>query len=232
VQRAELEAVRRAIDECGRPIVLSLSPGETPLERGPHVQQNANMWRISDDFWDRWQPLKDMFGLLDKWTPYRASGAWPDADMLPLGIVDFRRKSRFTPDEQTLCMTLWSITRSPLIFGGDLTQLDAATTALLTNREVLAVNQASANNRELFAHDGLIAWIADVPGSPDKYIALFNTRDAAAEVTCTYHEASLPSLCQWRDLWKTQNVGISRDQFATPLPAHAACLYRVTPVAN
>ncbi len=120
VQKAEIEAIRRAIDKSGRPMVLSLSPGDTPLQRGEHVVQHANMWRISDDFWDRWQPLYEMFGRLDKWMKYRAAGAWPDADMLPFGIVEFTRPTRFTKNEQILCMTLWCIARSPLIFGGDM----------------------------------------------------------------------------------------------------------------
>jgi hypothetical protein len=157
-------------------MVLSLSPGDTPIERGGHVMQFANMWRISDDFWDRWEPLHGMFGRLEKWNKYRAPGAWPDADMLPFGIVEFKRPTRFTKDEQILCMTLWSIARSPLIFGGDMTRLDDFTLKLLTNREVLAVNQASDNNRQVSRKDDLIVWAADVPNSPDRYVALFNAQ--------------------------------------------------------
>jgi len=176
MQQAEIEAIRRAIDKNGRPMVLSLSPGDTPIERGEHVMNHANMWRISDDFWDSWDPLHGMFGRLNKWTKYRANGAWPDADMLPFGIVEHGRPTRFTQDEQMLCMTLWCIARSPLIFGGDLTQLDDFTRELLTNPEALAVNQNSANNRQLFRRDDLVAWVADEPGSRDRYVALFNAQ--------------------------------------------------------
>jgi hypothetical protein len=174
----EIEAIRRAIDQTGRPIVLSLSPGETVLAAAAHVQQHANMWRISDDFWDRWLALKEQFGRLEKWNPYRLRGAWPDADMLPLGVVDLgKRTTRFTPDEQRTLMTLWAIARSPLMHGGDMTKTDEATLALLTNDDVLAVNQRSVNNRPMFNRDGLVAWIADVPDSADKYLAVFNARD-------------------------------------------------------
>lgn len=173
----EIEAVRRAIDRCGRPMVLSLSPGETPLDAADHVAANANMWRISDDFWDRWLSLTEQFGRLAKWADHRQPGAWPDADMLPLGMIDQgRRATRFTPDEQRTLMTLWSIARSPLIYGGDLVKTDKATLELLTNNEVLAVDQRSANGRPLFDHDDLVAWVADVPGTPDKYLAVFNRR--------------------------------------------------------
>jgi hypothetical protein len=176
--QGEIEAIRRAIDKSGRPIVLSLSPGETALEAADHAAQHANLWRISDDFWDRWLALHDQFARLAAWNPHRRPGAWPDADMLPLGsLVMGERMTRFTPDEQRTMMTLWSIARSPLMHGGDLTKTDDATLALLTNDEVLAVNQQSTNNRPLFDHDELIAWTADVPGSPDKYLAVFNVRD-------------------------------------------------------
>lgn len=175
---SEIEAIRRAIDRTGRPIVLSLSPGETPLTAAEHARNHANLWRISDDFWDRWLPLRDQFARLAAWNPHRVTGAWPDADMLPLGVLNLgTRTTRFTPDEQRTLMTLWSIARSPLMHGGDLTKTDDFTLSLLTNDEVLAVNQHSENNRPLFNRDQLIAWIADVPGSADKYLAVFNTRD-------------------------------------------------------
>ncbi|ACB74648.1 Melibiase subfamily [Opitutus terrae] len=175
---SEIEAIRRAIDRTGRPIVLSLSPGETALTAAAHVRDHANLWRISDDFWDRWLALRDQFGRLAAWNPHRVTGAWPDADMLPLGVLNLgTRITRFTPDEQRTLMTLWSIARSPLMHGGDLTKTDDFTLSLLTNDEVLAVNQQSENNRPLFDRDQLIAWVADVPGSADKYLAVFNTRD-------------------------------------------------------
>ena len=174
----EIEAIRRAIDRTGRPIVLSLSPGETALTAADHVKRHANMWRISDDFWDTWPALLEQFGRLARWSPHRGPGHWPDADMLPLGVLDLgRRSSRFTPDEQRTLMTLWSIARSPLIHGGDMTKTDADTLGLLTNDEVIAVDQHSDGNRPFFDRDGLVAWTAKAPGSPDRYLALFNTRD-------------------------------------------------------
>jgi hypothetical protein len=98
--------------------------------------------------------------------------------MLPLGVLELgRRSTRFTPDEQRTLMTLWTIARSPLIHGGDMTKMDAATLALLTNDEIIAVNQRSQGNRPLFDRDGLIAWMSEVPGSADRYLALFNARD-------------------------------------------------------
>jgi alpha-galactosidase len=175
----EIEAIRKAIDRSGRAIVFSTSPGATPVNQGEHIETHANLWRVSNDFWDNWRALYEQFARLNSWTPYRAPGHWPDADMLPLGNVRAWQTrdnwTHFTKDEQFTLMTLWSIARSPLILGGNLPKNDEFTLALLTNDEVLAVNQNSTNNRQLFSTNGAVAWIADVPGSKDKYVALFNT---------------------------------------------------------
>ena len=183
VQKAEIEALRKAIDECGRPIVLSLSPGATPLDAGKHVVEHANLWRITDDFWDRWGLLHAMFERLDVWTPYRRPGNWPDADMIPFGIVEFNRPTKFTADEQRTLMSLWCIARSPLIFGGDMTKLDSTTLDVLTNPQVLEVNQYSTNNRQIARNDDLIVWAADVPDSQDRYVALFNAQSRFQSAT-------------------------------------------------
>jgi len=208
VQKAEIEAIREAIDLTGRPIVLSLSPGATPLEAGEHVMCHANQWRITDDFWDRWELLYAMFERLDVWTPYRGPGHFPDADMLPLGVIDFDRPTNFTRDEHFTLMSLWAIGRSPLIFGGDMTRLDPYTKELLTNPQMLKINQESTNNRQISRDHDLIVWAADaapcsaaaVPCAAvavpcdalatsadsalcgqDKYVALFNAQSPANE---------------------------------------------------
>ncbi|WP_444846720.1 glycoside hydrolase family 27 protein [Duganella caerulea] len=224
----EIEALRKAIDKTGRPILLSTSPGETPLSAGAHVTQHANMWRVSDDFWDDWKSLRDQFKRLHDWTPFRISGAWPDADMLPFGTIRFNEHSRFTPDEQTTVMTLWSIARSPLIHGGDMTKTDPFTLSLLTNDEVIAVNQRSENNRQLFrTDDGLIAWIADVPQSKDKYLAVFNTGETAARVAVKPASLGVGDAAPVRDLWSGKDLGPAGRDFAPEVVPHGARLFRI-----
>lgn len=192
IQKAEIEALRKAIDKCGRPIVLSLSPGATPLSAGPHVMEHANLWRITDDFWDRWGLLLAMFERVHAWEPYRKPGAWPDADMLPIGYVEFGRKTRFTKDEHYTLMSLWSIARSPLIFGGDMTQLDDFTIEMLTNPEMLEVNQHSTNNRQISRDKNLVVWAADVPKGEDKYVALFNAQSKGDNLSFEYADYASP----------------------------------------
>ncbi|MFM2358360.1 MAG: hypothetical protein RLY16_353, partial [Bacteroidota bacterium] len=179
----EIEMIRKAIDRTGRKILLSTSPGETPIAQAPHVQQHANMWRTVGDFWDSWLQLKEHFKVFERWNKYRITGGWPDGDMLPLGHIGIRaergvdRMSNFTKAEQQTLMTLWTIFRSPLMFGGDLPSNDAATLSLITNQAVLNVLKTSSNNKPLFSDDTKAAWVADDEATGDKYVALFNIAD-------------------------------------------------------
>ena len=179
--QGEIELIRKAIDKTGRAIVLSMSPGETPVDKFEHVKTHANMWRTVDDFWDNWDQLHYQFGVCNRWSPYIAPGTWPDADMLPLGRISIRgergadRMTKFTHDEQYTLMSLWSIFKSPLMFGGDLPSNDAFTKALITNNEVLDMHKRSVNNKQWFKIDDQIAWTADDPNNGDKFVALFNT---------------------------------------------------------
>ncbi len=178
----EIEAIRKAIDKSGRPIVLSISPGPSRTANGDFLDAHANMWRISGDFWDSWGALYNQFANTNAWTPFRGPGHWPDADMLPLGNVRaWQTKdnwTHFTHDEQYTLMTLWSIARSPLIMGGNMPMNDDFTLSLMTNDEVLAVNQHSTNNKQISNHNNQIVWEADVPESSDKYVAIFNASPA------------------------------------------------------
>jgi hypothetical protein len=224
---AEIEGIHRAVGRTGRPMILSMSPGETPVIRGAHAKQNAQMWRISDDFWDDWKLLEAQFTRLENWSPYIGDGGWPDADMLPLGRLALGdRDTKFTPDEQRTVMTLWSIARSPLIMGGDLRHLDAPTKALLTNPEVLAVNQASSGNRPHFVEDGIRVWTARA-ASGDAYLALFNTGGKSREVGVDLKAVGLPASVAVRDLWSRSEAGRAAGRFSVPLPPHGAGLYRL-----
>jgi alpha-galactosidase len=227
----EIEAAHRAIQATGRPMILSLSPGETPLASGEHVRNYAQMWRISDDFWDEWPQLKAQFTRLENWSMFRRSGAWPDADMLPLGRLALgQRDSRFTPDEQRTLMTLWSIARSPLIMGGDLRHLDPATLALLTNREVLAVNQKSRDNRPLQLVDDVRTWTARAEQGEARYLAMFNVGDKgdAKQVNFDLSRLELKS-AQARDLWTQRDLGTVHGRISASLAPHACLLYSLTP---
>jgi hypothetical protein len=223
----EIEAAHKAIVATKRPIVLSLSPGETPVPRAAHVAQYAQMWRISDDFWDEWPLLEAQFTRLENWNAFRAPGRWPDADMLPLGRLALgKRDTKFTPDEQKTLMTLWSIARSPLIMGGDLRYLDQPTLDLLTNDEVLAVNQHSIGNTPWFFGDGTRIWTAKAANG-DAYLALFNTSKGQKTVGFDLGALGLRQ-AKVRDLWARNDLGPVSGRVTADLAPHASTLLRLS----
>jgi alpha-galactosidase len=230
----EIEMVRKAIDNCGRQIVLSISPGPARIEDAEFLTKNANMWRTVDDFWDNWPQLKPQFAICAAWAPYIGEGHFPDADMLPLGKIGIRaergapRMTGFTKDEQFTVMTLFAIFRSPLMFGGDLQSMDPFTLALITNKDVLKVNQKSMNNRQLFRKDDLIVWTADDQGTSDKYLALFNATDSSKkEISVKFDQIGLNGAHTVTDLWTGNDLGSFTDEFTQTINAHGAGLYRI-----
>ena len=235
-QPAEIKALSLAIRKSGRPIVLSISPGPAPISEAEFFEKYAQMWRISDDFWDSWKLLRRQFDYTRDWARYVGrNNTWPDADMLPFGklrvtsVEGGGAPSKFTPDEQQTVVTLWSIFRSPLIFGGDLPSNDPATTALITNEEVLAVDQKSTGGHEALARGDIRVWTAEIPDSHDRYIAVFNLGDGAEEVDLAWKDAGISAQSgAIRDLWHKTDLG-RQDGLKTKLAAHASLLYRLSP---
>ena len=230
----EIHALSLALRHSGRPIVLSLSPGPAPVAKYEDLKANAQMWRISNDFWDRWVDIRKQFDLMKEWQGKVHPGGWPDADMLPLGHIGIRaergvdRPSLLTHDEQLTLMSMWAIFRSPLMLGGDIPSSDAFTIDLLTNREVLDVNQHSENGREVYRTEDTICWTADAPGSAAKYLTVSNIGDKQREVKLPWPTLGITAKSvSARDLWAHKDLA-SSDTFAMPLRPHATVLLKLT----
>jgi hypothetical protein len=229
---AEIEGYKKAIDHCGRPVVLSLSPGETPLKDSTHVVQHANMWRMADDFWDSWKEMLKMFDYARSWEGIGGPGHWPDCDMIQIGKVSKRgpvgpeRYSKFTNDELVTHMTFWCIYRSPLMLGGNLPENREIEEKLFSNEEVLRVNQEGANPRQIYKQDGSMIWVSDAPGG-DKYVALFNISDGEKAVSFDFALAGLKKKAAIRDLWKQTDLGTFAKKYTINIPAHGAVLLKV-----
>jgi hypothetical protein len=235
---AEIRMLSEALRKTGRPIALSLSPGAAPLDKVDEMRQYAQMWRISNDIWDEWhsdveypQGLGDQFSRLAEWAPLSEPGHWPDADMLPLGYLGpspgwgNARWTRLLPAEQRTLLTLWSIFRSPLMMGGDLPHNDPATMALLTNDEVLAVDQHSTENRVVLHSAGASVWTAKPANGQGAYIAVFNISDHAQDLRYTWKQLGWsPGTYTMRDLWEHNEIG-AKDRLAVHLASHACALY-------
>src|SRR3954447_15713907 len=233
-QPAEIKALALAIRKTGRPMVLSISPGPAPISEAEFFNKYAQMWRISDDFWDDWKLLKKQFDYTRDWAALAGKNdTWPDADMLPFGKLRVTSTegggapSKFTPDEQQTVMTLWSIFRSPLMFGGDLPSNDAATTALITNEEVLEVNQHSHGGHQALEKGNVRAWVADGARPGQKYVALFNLGESPQDARLEWEELDISgSAFQVRDLWARKDLGALAN-LAASLRPHASVLYTV-----
>jgi hypothetical protein len=240
----EIRMLSLALGRAGRPIVLSLSPGPTPLEKAGFVAKYANMWRISDDFWDLWrngpsdewpQNLHDQFATALGWAPHAGPGHWPDADMLPIGYLGPRpgwgqaRQTRLTHDEQRTLLTLWSMIRSPLVLGCNLTRMDEWTTALITNPEVIRVNQHSYAGRAVLVANRTVIWRAQPQGGSGVYVAVFNRGDTPDDVALEWNELGMVKGMPYalRDLWERKDAGSAKSLKVT-VPAHASVLYLAT----
>ncbi|MBW4082147.1 glycoside hydrolase family 27 protein [Paenibacillus sp. S150] len=248
----EIELIHSAIQHCGRPMILSLSPGPAPVPYAEFLAGHANMWRITDDFWDRWELLLDMFDRCERWQGHTGNGCWPDCDMLPLGHIGIRsvdgggadRWTRFTPDEQITMMTLWSIFRSPLFFGGELRDNDEWTNRLLTNREVLEMHRTSSGAHLVSRKGNQVVWSAEGTGGV-RYAALFNTGESPQEISVRLAELDLAGPVSALELWSgstetvrngtgSRNAASGLDQtgsgtgvLARNILPHGAALYRI-----
>ena len=258
----EIAMLRRAIDRAGRPIVLSLSYGPMPLDGAATLVKSANSWRLLGDLWDYWDQVLPAFRQLHAWAPYSGPGHWLDPDMLPLGRLralpaGWSKNVTMNPgyfemvshggredvanflsrEEQRTVMTLWAVARAPLMFGGHLPASDAWTMSLITNAGVLAVNQRSRNNRQLFHANGLAAWTADDPDSGDKYVAVFNTSDTDGKglvhglaVPVRLADLGLAGPVAITDVWTGKPAGVVSGEFDPVVPFHGAALFRLRPL--
>jgi alpha-galactosidase len=233
-REAEIEGYRKAIDNCGRPIVLSLSPGATALSEADHAIKNANMWRMADDFWDNWKEIIGMIGYAEQWQGKSGPGHWPDCDMIQIGKLSKRgpvgeeRYSRFTPDEEYTHMTFWSIFRSPLMLGGNLPENRPFELQMFNNSEVIAVNQQGEDPRELYRKDGHMVWYSHVQGSKDIYVAMFNLGEASGNVSVPFAAMGLKGKIKVRDLWKKQDVGSFSKSYQQQINQHGAALFKLS----
>ncbi|HLJ54859.1 MAG TPA: glycoside hydrolase family 27 protein, partial [Chthonomonadaceae bacterium] len=234
----EIEAVHDAIAKCGRSVVYSLSPGETPTAAAGHVAAHANLWRVSGDFWDNWNSLSHEFSFAARWQSAVGPGHWPDADMLPLGHlsrggrpVGPDRRSSFTSAEQVTLLSVWALLPSPLMVGANLPDNDARTLTLLTNPEVLAIDQDGAGEaaERRLAENDMEVWVRPL-ASGTLAVGLFNKFDLPQRVTADRAALRLAGRWRVRDCWQHKDLGTLGERIAIDVPAHGAALLRLTAI--
>ena len=232
----EIRAIRRSLDRFGPRIVLSTSPGHTPVARAAEIERCANMWRIRNDFWDRWPELDDMIDRVAMWKGFAGPGHWPDCDMICLGHIGTEsvggtRMTHLTMDEQRLMMTLWALAPSPLFLGMDLTKMDPWTLSLIANQEVLAVNQdpLGAQGIRIDRQGPLELWAKKLHNG-DLAMALFNRGTInGAKITAHWAGMGMPGRAVVRDVWNHRTLGAFAGQVHLPVAGHGARLLRIIP---
>ena len=228
----EIEMIHKAIANCGRNMVLSLSPGPAIIEKAWHLEKYSNMWRITDDFWDNWDLLKNMFERCEVWQKHVSEGCYPDCDMLAIGSLGkgfgHERYTNFTLDEQITLMTLWCIFRSPLMIGAELTKLDEQTLALLTNDEVLHLVTGAHGASQVERDHKHAVWFSNDNQDHSSYVALFNLSEESQTLSISLEALDINSEVSLRDLWKHQEMGTTNNFISAEVPAHGAVLYKLS----
>ena len=228
----EIELLRELIDEVDRKIVLSLSPGPASLEHGSFLQKNANMWRLTDDYWDTWPQLYDMFERCEKWAPFVKEGTWPDCDMLPLGHIGIRstdggasdRMTRFTKEEQRTMMSLWSLFKSPLFFGGELRDNDHWTLSLLQNKELLKMHEIGKNPQQVYRKEDIVIWHSTNDEAED-YIAVFNLKDNQENVSLSLKNYLQNQPSKGLNIWDQEVITVT-DTLSLDIAPHDVKLFK------
>lgn len=232
-EETELVLLSSSLKNCGRDMVLSLSPGPALLEKAELYKQVSNMWRITDDFWDKWDALYDMFSRAEKWCTHSGAGHWPDADMLPIGAIrqDYDKSdcTKFTKDEQITMLTLWSIFRSPLMIGGEMTKFDDFTMRLVTNKEILKMHKNSRNSHQVWRKEinGIehILWTSTCADG-GIYIAIFNTGESGSSITLNFEDVEI-NTADVLELWNSEKVAKGVSSIDIQLPSHSAKAYHL-----
>ncbi|KAM7487245.1 hypothetical protein LguiB_024729 [Lonicera macranthoides] len=262
----EITYVSDLLKELERPILYSISPGTSVT---PHMAKNVsglvNMYRITGDDWDLWEDVAAHFNLSRDFAEANMIGAegllgksWPDLDMLPLGWLSQadsnlgpHRKSNLTLDEQKTQMTLWSIAKSPIMFGGDMRALDHATFSLITNPTVLEINHFSSHNKEFpyvtsvksIANSDMALGVVDFDSGRVKswvatgrtgeiYVAFFNLNANRTTISMEISDLAKAfpgkdwtnSSCGCEEVWSRRYLGVVKS-IAIPVQRHGTALF-------
>jgi alpha-galactosidase len=226
--------MRDALKKQSRDIVYSL------CQYGIHevwkwgAEMNGNLWRTTGDITDTWESLSNIGFSQDKASPYAGPGRWNDPDMLIVGMVGWGENlhpTRLTPHEQYTHISLWSLLSAPLLIGCDLSRLDTFTLNLLTNDEVLAIDQdvLGKQARLVLDKDSVQVWVKELADG-NKAVGIFNLSNKYRNIQLNWREIHLANPAKLRDVWRQQDMKLSGDTYTSFIPAHGVSLVKVQPV--
>lgn len=233
-----VEEMTLALRATGRDIVYSLS-NTGIYDHAPDYVRLSNLWRTTGDIYDSWESVRRIGFLQDRWAPYTGPGHWSDPDMLVVGMVGWGpnlHPTRLTPNQQYTHISLWALLSAPLLLGCDLAQLDDFTLGLLTNHEVLAINQDELGKQatQISNDQGKIVY-AKTLADGSYAVGLFNLSDTETTVGVkwgpwgTLATPDAAARFTVRDLWRQQDLGQHQGKYETTVPSHGVVLLRLIP---
>jgi alpha-galactosidase len=242
------ERMSAALRASGRDVVFSLS-NTAPFEHVTDWARLSNMWRTGPDIQDSWTSLYSLAFTIDKWAPYGGPGHWNDPDMMILGEISLSgaviHPTRLTPDEQYSHVSLYSLVAAPMIIGCPVERLDDFTLSLLSNDEVIAIDQDPMGKpgRLVGKRDGVEVWIRQLEDG-EMAVGLFNTDNYGATPGSYFHwgtekavsyvwdmaAAGFKGKWKLRDVWRQKDLGVFDGSFATDIRHHGVVLLRMAPV--
>ncbi|MFC5411079.1 NPCBM/NEW2 domain-containing protein [Larkinella bovis] len=248
--RVDVESTRRmseALRQSGRDIVLSLS-NSAPFANVTDWVRLSNMYRTGPDIRDSWTSLYQLSFTLDKWAPYNGPGHWNDPDMMIVGNVSTGPElhpTRLTPDEQYSHVSLFSLLSAPLLIGCPIEQLDEFTLNLLTNDEVIEINQdpLGKSARLLVEENGVQVWakpledgsfavglfnVADFGKTPQSYFRWGNEKPQSFNFD--FSKVDLKGKYKLRDVWRQKDLGVFTSSFQTTIRHHGVVMLKMIPV--
>lgn len=245
----EVEALVHAVKQCGRDMVISLSPGDRAPVEHIDVYRQANMLRVTGDVWDTQSDIDKCFTAWKKWTGYEAPGFWLDMDMIPFGKLQlmspatlneedisksalyagkgYTRKSKLSEDQMKTFITMRALSASPLMIGGDLPTMDEYSYSLLTNPDMLACNQNGKMGKLIFEKDGVEIWKVETT-DPDKgWIGIFNRTEFAKErirfdIGILDFRRNIPF--KLYDIWNNKRLIIQNEEIEITIPGQV-CVF-------
>ena len=237
IELPDVKAMYEALRNSSRDVVLSLS-NSAPFDGVADWAQWSNCWRTGGDIRDNWKSLSSRLFTQDKWAPYGGPGHWNDPDMMIVGYVGWGkgpRPSMLTPDEQYTHVSAWCLMSVPLLLGCDLTKLDPFTLSLLSNDEVLALDQdALGRQATVISRQGDAGVMAKDLEDGSKAVGLFYPGDSSTTqpVTVRWSDLGITGNYVVRDLWRQKDIGVFDRQFTALVRRHGVVLITVRPVAK
>ena len=227
----ELIMIRKAIANCGRKIVLSLSPGdETKIKDSDYYSKYSSMWRVSPDTWDKWADIERNLELLAQWNEHWPKKGWPDGDAMPMGYLTVLPNLMYKPHltnlsipEMRSMMTGWSFSRSPLIITSDLRNNPKALFEIETQKDLINIDQNASEHKVLLHNENSQVWFAKCKGN--SYVALLNVGEKEQEIS--YQLPENVKAQTFTDIWTKQTYNRQGNELKATIAPHDCRFFKI-----